>query len=964
MTIKDVNDKVKANTAAIAKLQENFTTFSADLNSKFDLLLQKFDSIPEPASTSHTEPQGDNRFHHPHHQPINIIDFLNWIFRDLMYKNKKITLQGTTPTSSLSMMSSAEAKKFFDSTSYGLVGHLNSISTTTPNPTPSKILPLLQEFDDIFAEPTQLPPQRNLDHKIPLQPNSVHVNQRAYKCPYIHKDIVEHLFKEMLHFDIIQPIHSPFASPILLVKKKGNTWRFYVDYRNLNSITVKDKFPIPIIEELLDELNGATVFTRIDLRAGYHQIRVHLSDIFKTTFRTHQGHYEFKVMPFGLTNTPATFQALMNEVFQPALRKFILVFFDDILIYSKTMYEHVEHLKYTFSLLRQHKLYAKMTKCCFGQSSLEYLGHIITAAGVCADPSKIACMQSWPTPSTLKELRGFLGLTGYYKKFVKNYGEISKPLTDLLKKNSFLWTSAATTAFENLKTAMSNTPVLALPNFTKPFIVQSYASDACIGAVLIQEGRPIAYFSKPLGPRAAAMSTYEKKLLAIVLAYKKGAENTVVDALSRRPSAIASCHSITTSTPNWVHDVTNSYTNDPKANQLISQLLLSPDSAPHYTYTEGILRYKTKLYIGTRGNVIQSLLESLHVSALGGHSGVQGTIFIGRTHQICSFLALQHPYTAASVAHTFFNEEFKLHGLPSSIVSDRDKVFTSNFWQDLFKALGTTLNLSTAYHPQTDSQTERVNACLEIYLRCLTVHKPGKWGQWIALAEWWYNTSFHTSLKMSPFQALYGYVSPHLAFHASVTTSVDVVETYLKERNSLLDILKESLHTAQARMKFYADQSRKDRSFEVGDLVYLKLQPYRQASLSLRKNFKLSSKFYWPFPVLQKVGPVAYRLELPSYARIHPVFHVSQLKKHIGLKHTLVPTLPVVDHEGAIIMMPEKILQTRQVLQGGRLVKQVLLQWTNSSPENTTWEALSDVKAHYPKFILEDKDSFEGEAMS
>ncbi|XP_026458654.1 uncharacterized protein LOC113359193 [Papaver somniferum] len=164
-------------------------------------------------------------------------------------------------------------------------------------------------------------------------------------------------------------------------------------------------------------------------------------------------------MPFGLTNAPTTFQALMNEVFRPALRKFIPVFFDDILIYSKTMSEHMEHLKYTFSLLRQHKFYAKMTKFCFGQSSLEYLGHIITAAGVCADPSKIACMQSWPTPSTLKELRGFLGLTGYYRKFVKNYGAISKPLTDLLKKNSFLWTSAATTAFENLKTAMSNTPV-------------------------------------------------------------------------------------------------------------------------------------------------------------------------------------------------------------------------------------------------------------------------------------------------------------------------------------------------------------------------------------------------------------------------------------------------------------------------------------------------------------------------
>ncbi|XP_026428676.1 uncharacterized protein LOC113324580 [Papaver somniferum] len=232
------------------------------------------------------------------------------------YKGKKITLQGVGKQTSLLQMSGEAVKKFLSSSSHGLVGHLFSISTpTSPPTTPDILLPLLHEFDDIFQEPTQLPPQRNLDHKIPLQPNSAPINLRSYKSPYIKKGVVEQLVQEILKSSIIQPSNSSFASPILLVKKNDNTWRFCVDCRKLNNITVKDKFPIPIIEELLDELNGAIVFTRIDLRAGYHQIRVHLSDIFKTAFRIHQGHYEFKVMPFGFTNAPATFQALMNEIF-------------------------------------------------------------------------------------------------------------------------------------------------------------------------------------------------------------------------------------------------------------------------------------------------------------------------------------------------------------------------------------------------------------------------------------------------------------------------------------------------------------------------------------------------------------------------------------------------------------------------------------------------------------------------
>ncbi|KAI0495115.1 hypothetical protein KFK09_025262 [Dendrobium nobile] len=382
--------------------------------------------------------------------------------------------------------------------------------------------PLLKQFEELLdGSVTTLPPLRSLQHQIDFVPGSTLPNLPHHRLSPKEHEILQKLVDDLLKNKLIQPSLSPCAVPALLVPKKDGSWRMCMDSRAINKITVKFRFPVPRIEELLERLAGATVFSKLDLRSGYHQIRIRPGDEWKTAFKTRHGLYEWRVMPFGLCNAPSTFMRLMTEVLKPFLNISCVVYFDDILVFSASIADHLIHLADIFSVLRQNQLFLNSSKCEFAASTVYFLGFVISGAGVCVDQRKVEAITNWPIPKSFTEIRSFHGLANFYRRFIKNFSTIMAPITDCLKQKHFQWGADQTSSFEEIKLALSSAPVLALPNFEKPFHVDTDASGVGIGAVLSQENRPVEFFSEKLCPSRQNWSVYEQELYAVVRALKQ-----------------------------------------------------------------------------------------------------------------------------------------------------------------------------------------------------------------------------------------------------------------------------------------------------------------------------------------------------------------------------------------------------------------------------------------------------------
>eukprot|EP00873_Tetraselmis_striata_P008895 jgi/Tetstr1/429159/TSEL_019112.t1 len=715
----------------------------------------------------------------------------------------------------------------------------------------------LMEFADIIAEPTDLPPEREFDFEINLESDEP-PKERTYGMSPAELQEVRSQLEELLAKGWIRPSKSNYGAPILFVRKKDGTLRMCVDYRKLNDLTKKDRTPLPRIDELLDSLHGATIFSTLDLYKGYHQVRIKPEDIHKTAFRTHYGLYEYCVLPFGLTNAPAGFQTMMNRVLSPYLGKFCVVYLDDVLIYSKTAEEHLEHIRLVLRELQRHHLHIKLSKCSFGSTSVEFLGHIVEAGQIKMDPRKVEAVQQWPVPKTVKD-------------------------------------------------AMVRAPVLSIPDTSADarYTLYTDASGFAVGAVLLQDQgsglRPVAYHARKMNKHEVHYPVHEQELLAVRdalikfrcyldgaagftvitdhdtlrhffrqrdlstrqvrwlqvfapyqrhmdIVYKRGAANHA-DALSRRPDLKDALQKLDLLN-NWSEDeadceinsvlfamesrlqADNKFYDEIKTAYDSDEYLKSRKALPSWLvrHSNGLLyAYGSRLYVPNVADLRQRALYELHDAPTAGHPG--GRRLLARTVEL---------YWWPRMKQTVTNYFFRHFGLPAKLISDRDPRFMSEFWQNMFKTMGTKLNISTAFHPATDGQTERTNQTWEQVLRCYVHPLHDDWVNHLTNVEFAINAAQSTSTTMSPFKATLGFEPTTPATTQLATEPTRALPEHVKYVQELHRFAHDCVLEAQTRMQTVANRKRLPVPFKTGDRVKLKashLKFIQQPCAKLRDRY-------------------------------------------------------------------------------------------------------------------------------
>lgn len=949
---------------------------------------------------------------------------------------------------------------------------------------------VVEEYRDVFPDelPPGLPPRREVDHKIELTPGAQPTSRPTFRMSAWELSELKKQLEELTKSGFIQPSKSPFGAPILFVKKKDGTMRMCIDYRALNEITVKNKYALPRVDELFDRLQGARYFSKIDLRSGYHQIRIDPDDIPKTAFRTRYGHFEFLVLPFGLTNAPATFMHLMHQTFRQELDEFVIVFLDDILIYSKTLEEHREHVRRVLEVLRKEKLYAKESKCELFKTEVEFLGHLVGRDGVRMMESKVKAVQDWPTPTRATHVRSFLGTAGYYRKFIKDFSAIAAPLTELTKESvKFDWGHQQEASFRRLKKAIAEGPVLALPDPSLPFVVHTDASGFAIGAVLQQDQgkglQPIAYLSKKMLDAETRYPVHEQELLAIIhslsswrhylhgakfkvltdhkslqyfktqpqlsgrqsrwkdvianfdfdIEYIDGATNVVADGLSRRPDhlqhssqllnllrvgPVAPVRSINAAT-SLRADIFEASKQDAAYVRLLKKSATELKREQLHI-KGGLVYYKdTRLYLPDDLALRTRILHECHDAPTGGHLGKDKTIdqvkrrfywprmdaeiqtyvtgcdacqrnkpshqakigllqplpiperpwqqvsldlivalprtksgqdavvvFVDKLTKMVHYVATTTNVTAPQLSQIFMREVCRLHGVPESILSDRDPRFTAHFWRALWDQLGTKLTMSTAFHPQTDGQTERANRTLEEMLRSFVNWHQTDWDQHLPALEMAINNAKQASTGFSPFYLNYGQevqLPLDLALGSALESKNPEAAERIRQLRANLARAKEGIRAAQVRQSRYVDRHRRAVTFVVGDRVLLSTEHLQLKGAG--RTPKLTYKYLGPFRVRRVVGANAYELDLPPTLGIHPVLNVSRLKPYLDgfVSHPdrpqphHRPPPETVEADGSEVYEVKAIIAKRG--RGARL--QYLVEWVGYPSWEATWESSS-----------------------
>ncbi|GJZ25070.1 putative reverse transcriptase domain-containing protein, partial [Tanacetum coccineum] len=801
----------------------------------------------------------------------------------------------------------------------------------------------LGSFDIIIG----LPPARPVEFQIDLIPGAAPVARAPYRlAPSEMKELSEQL-QELSDKGFIRPSSSPWGAPVLFVKKKDGSFRMCIDYRELNKLTVKNRYPLPRIDDLFDQLQGSSIYSKIDLRSGYHQLRVREQDIPKTAFRTRYGHYEFQVMPFGLTNAPAVFMDLMNRVCKPYLDKFVIVFIDDILIYSKDEKEHEEHLKAILELLKKEQLYAKFSKCEFWIPKVQFLGHVIDSRGIHVDPAKIECIKDWASPKTPTEIRQFLGLAGEKEE----------------------------NTFQLIKQKLCIAPILALPEGSKDFIVYYDVSHKGLGAVLMQREKEITYASRQLKVHEKNYTTHDLELGSVVFAlkmwrhylygtrctvstdhkslqhildqkelnmrqrrwlellsdydcdipYHLGKANVVADALSRKerteplrvralvmtigldlPKRILEAQIEAQKLENLVNeDVGGMIRRD------IPKEGLEPRA-------DGTLCLQGRSWIPYYGDLRSVILHESYKSNYSIHPGSEKMHQDVKKLYWCPNMKVDIA-TSSQGLDTIWVIVDRLtksaHFLPIRENDPLDKL-ARLYINRIVKALGTDISISTAYHPKTDGQSERNIQTLEDMLRACVINFGKGWVKHLSLAEFSYNNSYHASIKPAPYEALYGQKCRSPVCWAEVEEAQLTGPKLIQETTEKIVLIKQRMQAAQDRQKSYADRKRKLMEFEVGDRVMLK------AETSLRLS------------------------------KVHHTFHVSNLKKCYADEPLVMPLEGIhVDDMLQFGEEPVKIIE-REIKQLKRSrILLVKVRWNSRRGPEFTWEREDSFKKKYPQLF-------------